>query len=151
MAHDRCGYPYAVHADAELISRFEHVEDIGDFMKNKVVSGRSDTGCEAGDDYVLIHRGMTLSAVGFYGPQGRELRLPLMNPGLNESIEQFSYQERRITNYEMESSALAGLSALLGHKAVTICTIIANRFIKTALPNYKTAVDNLIKEVLKKI
>ena len=94
---------------------------------------------------------MTLSAVGFYGPQGRELRLSLKNPGLNECIEQFCFQGKRITNYEMESSALAGLAAMLGHKAVTICTIIANRFIKTALPNYKRAVDNLIKLVLNKI
>lgn len=100
---------------------------------------------------VLIHRGMTLSAVGFYGPQGRELRLPLSSPNLNTRIETFTYNGKRITNYEMESSALAGMAALLGHKAVTICTIIANRFVQSALPNYKHAIDNLIITVLERI
>jgi uridine phosphorylase len=112
----------------------------------------SDEGSiELDKSHMVIHRGMTLSAVGFYGPQGRELRLPLASPGLNTLIESFTYHEKRVTNYEMESSALAGLSALLGHKAVTICTIIANRFIKDALPNYKHAQENLVICVLERI
>lgn len=100
------------------------------------------------DDMV---RGNTISAVGFYGPQGRELRLPLANPGLNKSIEEFRYNDRRITNYEMESAPLQGLAKLMGHKAMTVCSIIANRMNHDATPNYKTAVRDLVATVLERI
>lgn len=100
------------------------------------------------DDMV---RGNTISAVGFYGPQGRELRLPLANPGLNKSIEEFRHNGRRITNYEMESAPLQGLAKLMGHKAMTVCSIIANRMNHDATPNYKTAVRDLIATVLERI
>lgn len=102
----------------------------------------------AGNDTV---DGINISAPGFYGPQGRVVRLPLADPMLNEKIETFSYNGRRITNYEMESSAIYGLSRLLGHKALTICTIIANRVNLKANETYKDAMEVLIKLVLNRI
>lgn len=100
------------------------------------------------DDMV---RGVTISAVGFYGPQGRELRLPLANPDLNRRIEEFRHDGRKVTNYEMESAPLQGLARLMGHKAMTVCSIIANRMRHDATPNYKTAVRDLIGTVLDRI
>ncbi|MBD5321336.1 MAG: nucleoside phosphorylase [Bacteroides sp.] len=116
--------PYVVDADPELVSRI------------------------GGDDMV---RGITISAVGFYGPQGRELRLPLANPDLNRRIEEFRFNGRKITNYEMESAPLQGLGRLMGHKAMTVCSIIANRMNTDANPNYKNAVHDLIATVLDRI
>lgn len=116
--------PYVVNAD-------EHLVDI---------IGRDD-----------MVRGNTISAVGFYGPQGRELRLPLANPDLNKHIENFRFNDRRVTNYEMESAPLQGLSRLMGHKAMTVCSIIANRMRHDATPNYKTAIHDLIGTVLDRI
>jgi len=92
--------------------------------------------------------GTTISAPGFYAPQGRVLRLQLADKNLNEKIESFSYKNKKITNFEMESSAIYGLSKLLGHNAVTICSIIANRVSKTYKENYKKNLENLIKKVL---
>ena len=97
------------------------------------------------DDMTL---GNTISAVGFYGPQGRELRLPLANPDINSRLESFSYLGQRVTNYEMESAPLQGLSLLMGHRAMTVCSIIANRMNGNATPNYRTAVVDLIDTVL---
>ena len=116
--------PYVVDADSSLVDRI----------------GR--------DDMVW---GNTISAVGFYGPQGRELRLPLANPQLNSKIEEFEFNGRRITNYEMESAPLQGLGRLLGHRAMTVCSIIANRMNHNATPNYKTAIHDLIGTVLDRI
>ncbi len=116
--------PYVVNADAELVERI----------------GRDD-----------MVRGNTISAVGFYGPQGRELRLPLANPTLNRSIEEFRFGDRKVTNYEMESAPLQGLGRLMGHKAMTVCSIIANRMNNDANPNYKTAVRDLVETVLERI
>ena len=116
--------PYVVDADAEL------VEQIGR------------------DDMV---RGNTISAVGFYGPQGRELRLPLSNPDLNRLIEEFRHNGRKVTNYEMESAPLQGLARLMGHRAMTVCSIIANRFNTDVNPSYKNAVHDLIRVVLERI
>lgn len=101
-----------------------------------------------GDDMV---RGNTISAVGFYGPQGREVRLPLANPDLNRRIEEFEYQGRHITNYEMESAPLAGLGRMMGHRCMTVCSIIANRFNNTSNPNYKSGIRDLIATVLERI
>lgn len=95
--------------------------------------------------------GMTVSAPGFYGPQGRVLRLQLWKDNQNELIESFEYQGKKITNFEMEGSAIAGLSQLLGHEAITICTIIANRTNKTALVDYKTNVQKMVEMTLEKI
>lgn len=122
--HPQWCTPYVVDNDKEL------VEQIGR------------------DDMV---RGVTISANGFYGPQGRELRLPLAHPTLNDKIETFRYGRYRITNYEMESSAIAGLAKLMGHKAMTVCCIIANRRIHDAFPNYKEAVQSLVEKVLERI
>ena len=96
-------------------------------------------------------RGNTISAVGFYGPQGRELRLPLAHPELNSLIEKFRYNGRKITNYEMESAPLQGFAKMLGHKAMTVCSIIANRMNHDATPNYKNAINDLIATVLERI
>lgn len=95
--------------------------------------------------------GVTVACGGFYGPQGRELRIPLADPELNHKIENFEYKGLRICNFEMESSALAGLSALLGHKAVTCCMVIANRRSKKANTGYKNSIDGLITTVLDRI
>ncbi len=116
--------PYVVNANAELVN----------------LIGRDD-----------MVRGNTISAVGFYGPQGRELRLPLANPDLNSRIESFRFNDRRVTNYEMESAPLQGLSLMLRHKAMTVCSIIANRMNHEATPNYKTAMHDLIATVLDRI
>lgn len=116
--------PYVVDADAELVSQI------------------------GGDDMV---RGNTISAVGFYGPQGRQVRLHLSNPDLNSRIEGFEHKGRKITNYEMESAPLQGLGRLMGHRCMTVCSIIANRFNNTANPAYKNAVGDLIRVVLERI
>ncbi len=102
----------------------------------------------ASDDMV---RGVTIACGGFFGPQGRELRLPLQDPKLNEKIENFSYKDMQVTNFEMESSALAGLATLMGHKAVTVCMVIANRLAKEANASYKNTIDGLIEKVLERI
>lgn len=94
---------------------------------------------------------MTIACGGFFGPQGRELRIPLADPSQNEKIMKFEYHGLRITNFEMESSALAGLAKLMGHKALTCCMVIANRVAGKANPNYKNSIDNLIKTVLDRI
>ncbi len=107
--------PYFVKASEELISRF--------------------------DDCTV--KGMTISAPGFYGPQGRVVRLGLAMPDMLESFETFKYGEYRITNFEMESSAVAGLARHLGHKAGTICCAIANRYLKSSNPDYKSLIRNL--------
>jgi len=113
--------PYVIDASADLIERI----------------GRDD-----------MVKGVTIAAGGFFGPQGRELRIPLADPKQNEKIEKFEYKGYRITNFEMESSALAGLSRLMGHKAMTVCMVIANRLIKEANTGYKNSIDQLIKTVL---
>lgn len=116
--------PYIVDADAELVDRI----------------GRDD-----------MVRGNTISAVGFYGPQGRELRLPLANPDLNRLIEEFEFKGRRVTNYEMESAPLAGLGRLMGHSCMTVCSIIANRFTNVSNPNYKNGIRSLVETVIERI
>jgi len=115
--------PYVVSADEELIDRI-------------------------GFDMI---RGVTISAIGFYGPQGRYVRLPLADPDLNAKIEAFRYGDYSITNYEMESSAIAGLGKMMGHKAMTVCAIIANRVALNSNANYQGSVEELIKIVLDRI
>jgi uridine phosphorylase len=124
--NQRLGAPYFIHNDEELLDRIFHPE------KGMV-------------------KGVTIACGGFYGPQGRELRIPLADPSQNEKIEKFEYQGKKITNFEMESSAVAGLSKLLGHKALTVCMVIANRKIKEANTGYKTQIEDLIKIVLENI
>lgn len=98
-----------------------------------------------------ILRGVTIAANGFYGPQGRKLRLPLADSRLNQKIEAFAYSDRRITNFEMESSSLSGLSALMGHRAITVCCIIAGRVEKNMNTEYKGSMTGLIETVLERI
>ncbi|NPA67969.1 MAG: nucleoside phosphorylase [Chlorobi bacterium] len=98
-----------------------------------------------------MRKGMTISAPGFYGPQGRILRLKTVDPELNNKISAFDYNGKKITNYEMESSAIAGLSKLMGHNAVTVCSIIANRMRKEYSVNYKVAVEKLVVTVLDRL
>jgi uridine phosphorylase len=116
--------PYVIDADAELLERI------------------------ASKDMV---KGVTIACGGFFGPQGRELRIPLADPNQNEKVEKFEYKGYRITNFEMESSAVAGLSKLMGHKAMTCCMVIANRLAKKTETNYKNNIDNLIELVLDRI
>lgn len=120
------GNPYVVPADAELTARIAN-------------------------DGTDVVRGITIACGGFFGPQGRKLRIPLADPQLNDKIISFSHEGLNITNFEMESSALAGLSLLLGHKATTICMVAANRLAKEANTNYKNSIDNLITLVLDRI
>lgn len=116
--------PYVVDADPELCSRI------------------------CGSDMI---KGYTVAAVGFYAPQGRMIRLPLADPYLNEKIESFRFEERPITNFEMESACLQGLAKLMGHKAVTACCIIAERRLTKANTDYKPSVRKLIETVLDRI
>ena len=118
------GAPYVAVADAELIDQI------------------------AGDDMV---RGYTISCGGFYGPQGRELRAPIADPQQNEKIGTFEYDDLKVCNFERESSALAGLASLLGHRAMTCCMVIANRYAKEMNTDYKNSIDTLIKMVLDRI
>ena len=98
-----------------------------------------------------ILRGNTIAANGFYGPQGRQLRLPLHDPELNKKIQAFDYEGRHLTNYEMESSSLAALSALMGHRAMTVCCIIAGRKAQNMNTDYKGSIEGLIDLVLERI
>ena len=95
--------------------------------------------------------GITIAAPGFYGPQGRWVRIAPQDPELNRKIESFEYEGCRITNFEMESSALAGLAALMGHRAATICTIIAQRIAQDACTDYKPFVREMIRMALDKL
>lgn len=95
--------------------------------------------------------GITATATGFYGPQGRVLRLPLKEDKLNEKLNQFSYINHKIMNFEMETSALYGLSRALGHNACTVCVVVANRFSKEFSKDYKPAMNQLIQKVLLKL
>ncbi len=118
---DTWAVPYTVNADADL------VEGIG----------KED-----------MFRGFTISAVGFYAPQGRMVRLRLADPGMNAQIGSFRYDGRPITNFEMESACLQGMAAMLGHKAMTVCCIIAERRANNADTDYKPHVNRLVKTVL---
>lgn len=96
-------------------------------------------------------KGMTVAASGFYGPQGRVLRMPLAMPDMLDTFESFRFGEWRITNFEMEGSAIAGIAAHLGHNAGTVCCIIANRHLKSSNPDYKPQVRKLVELVLEKL
>lgn len=98
-----------------------------------------------------MFKGITATAPGFYGPQGRVLRLELQNPNINKSLESFKYGENRITNFEMETSALYGLGKMLGHNTATVCAIIANRYNRTYSEDYQKTVDKLIKILLDRL
>jgi len=96
-------------------------------------------------------KGITATAPGFYGPQGRVLRLGLADPGLNEKIRSFRYRDERVINFEMETSALYGLGSLLGHRVMTVCALIANRATNETCPDHKTLIGKLIGLVLERL
>jgi uridine phosphorylase len=121
---DTLPYPYAVNASKELSGLFGNKEFI---------------------------RGVTISAPGFYGPQGRELRLKTFDPDINKKLSEFSFRGRIAANYEMESSAIYGLAGMLGHKALTICTVIGNRITGEFINDYKPMVKDLALKVLQTI
>jgi Uridine phosphorylase len=114
-----------------------------------VIDNSTELTSRIGGD-TMVH-GVTIACGGFYGPQGRVLRIPLADPSQNEKIMSFEYEGRRITNFEMEGSALAGLAALLGHRAMTCCMVIANRYAKEMNTDYKNSIDTLIRIVLDRI
>ena len=123
------GAPYVACADPKLVSQI------------------------AGSDMV---RGITVACGGFYGPQGRQVRLKIQDPAQNSKIESFRYttldgEQLKICNFEMESSALAGLSSLLGHRAMTTCMVIANRYAQEMNTEYKNSIEGLIQKVLDRI
>ena len=120
---EKAARPYVVAANPELVDRI------------------------AGDD---MTRGCTIAANGFYGPQGRVLRCDIAVPDINERISDFRYEGQRITNYEMEGSAIAGLSLLMGHKAMTVCCVIAQRKVEAANTDYKPRIVELVKTVLER-
>ena len=99
----------------------------------------------------ITREGITIAAPGFYAPQGRWVRLSPQDPKLNEKIESFEYEGRRITNFEMEGSALAGMAAKLGHNAGTVCCAIAHRYLKDANTDYKPKVGELIRLALDRL
>ncbi len=121
---DTLSYPYAVNANKELVQIFSNEG----FLK-----------------------GITISAPGFYAPQGRKLRLETFDHEINDKLAEFEFRGRKICNYEMESSAIYGLSALLGHKALTICLAIGNRVTGEFLEDYKSMMRELAVKVLKTI
>lgn len=117
--------PYAVNASAELVNRLH--------TKGHTI------------------KGVTLTAVGFYGPQGRVLRLPLAMHGINDKITEFRFEGQQVTNYEMESAAITGLANLMGHHAATICLIIANRITGEASADYHGYMEKLVKYTLNRL
>ncbi|MFP4289191.1 MAG: nucleoside phosphorylase [Bacteroidales bacterium] len=121
--NDHLPYPYVVKASESLLNQYAQE----------------------------LNKGITATAPGFYGPQGRRLRIPLAFPELNNKMESFNFEGNAITNFEMETSALYGLGLILGHNTLTICNIIANRVNGTYSKNYKKSVDEMIRYVLEKV
>jgi len=119
---DTLSYPYAVNASRELMEFFQY------------------------ENFV---RGITISAPGFYAPQGRKLRLETFDSEMNEKLASYSFRGRTISNYEMESSAIYGLAGLLGHRAVTICAVIGNRVTGEFMSDYKTLITDIARKVLR--
>jgi uridine phosphorylase len=121
---DALSYPYAINASKELLEYF------------------------AAEGFI---KGITISAPGFYAPQGRRLRLETFDNEINDKLASFSYRGRTLSNYEMESSAIYGLSGLLGHKALTICAIIGNRVTGEFISDYKPIINDIALKVFRNI
>jgi len=121
---DTLSYPYAINANRDLVDLFKNENFI---------------------------KGITISAPGFYAPQGRKLRLETFDHEINDKLAEFEFRGRKLCNYEMESSAIYGLSGLLGHKALTICLIIGNRFTGEFVDDYKPLMKDLAEKVLRTI
>lgn len=120
----QCGYPYAVENSNSLIEKIAQTDFI---------------------------QGITCSAGGFYAPQGRVVRTGLAMPSLNSLLQSYTYNDLKITNFEMEGAQLAGLANILGHNALTVCMVVANRFAKSVDTNYKNSIEKLIELVLDRI
>jgi uridine phosphorylase len=136
-------------SNAELSQQFtEHTQWNNLLAKPYFVSSDKELTDRIGFDMI---KGITISANGFYGPQGRYVRLGLSQPDLNKHIESFEYKGLKIANYEMESAALAGLSSLMGHKALTICLVVAGRYSGGMNTDYGGSFDELITKVLDRI
>jgi uridine phosphorylase len=97
------------------------------------------------------HIGITATAGGFYGPQGRQLRAIPSVGGLNEAFTSFRHEDLRVLNFEMETSAIYGLSGLLGHRACTVCTVVANRLRKEFSKDHDAAIERMIEQVLERV
>lgn len=121
---DTLSYPYSVNANKELVSLY------------------------TGDGFI---KGITISTPGFYAPQGRSLRLNTFDNEINSLLSEFTYRGRTISNYEMESSAIYGLSALLGHRALSVCLVIGNRVTGEFQQDYKPSIIDLAQKILSKI
>ena len=150
-----------------LLNFYDGRDNVCDLDFEEAFKRHMNWNCRFGNPYVINNsgelleklyqpekgmvKGVTIACGGFYAPQGRELRVPLADPLLNEKICSFEYNGHRITNFEMESSAIAGLSALMGHRALTICMVIANRVEKVANTAYRNQIDDLIAIVLDRI
>ena len=148
-----------------LLNYYAGRNDVCDLDLEKAFTTHMDWNPQKGAPYVAVadpslieqiagkemHRGITVACGGFYGPQGRQIRLKIQDPDQNRKIESFRYGDLKICNFEMESSALAGLASLLGHRAMTCCMVIANRHDRKMNTDYKADIDNLIKLVLDRI
>lgn len=121
---DTLSFPYAVNADRELIELFQN------------------------DSFI---KGITISAPGFYAPQGRRLRLNSFDSEINKKLSEFSFMGRTVCNYEMESSAIYGLSKMLGHKSLTFCAVVGNRVTGEFIMDYKPIIMDLALKVMRKI
>ena len=145
-----------------LLNFYANRDEISDAKFEEMFKAHTNWGSKLASPYIVdcsdelfktvydekFTSGITISAPGFYGPQGRILRLQTANPELNDRIESFSYQEKKITNFEMECSAIYGLSALMGHQALTVCLIIANRLNKEVNNAYLPKMKELITLIL---
>ncbi len=147
-----------------LLNFYQHDENILEKELTQAFIQQSAWNTKLADPYIVkasekllekiapnLRQGITATASGFYGPQGRELRIPLAYPELNEKIENFSFGNQKITNFEMETSAIYSLGKILGHNTLTICDIIANRVNGTYSKDYQKSVKQLVEYVLEKI
>ena len=143
-------YEYNFDSEERILTEKinNHLNWNPNLSKPYIVKGSKSLIDQIGDGMI---KGITATAPGFYGPQGRKLRLSLNHDLINEELASFQYKNNRVTNFEMETSALYGLGALLGHRCCTVCAIIANRVIQKYSENHSKTVDELIKIVLDRI
>lgn len=147
-----------------VLNYYPAVNDVSDadfeqeFCRQTGVMGRWARPYVVSSDPELVERigkdmsmGVTVTAVGFYAPQGRCLRGGLAHPDFNERLRAFRFGRYRITNYEMESSALEGMARMLGHKAMTVCLVVANRYSKSMFTDYHGSMEGLVRTVLDRI
>jgi uridine phosphorylase len=143
---------YDFEMDAEESKMFEEFKSQTEwrdrFNKPYLVKGSSDLIERIGKGF---HPGVTMTANGFYAPQGRRLRLLPRHPKVNEDLRKFKFEGNMIVNYEMETSALYGLSKLMGHKACTVCAVVANRYANSFSDDYKPVMNKLIDDVLERL